>query len=67
MVVKLVKDLKITKIGEERGVGIYEIEVPQNEDTIYAYTTSEPSLKWLIDNNKCQWEVKYFVSTLREV
>ena len=65
--VKLVKGLKIIKIGEERGVGIYEIEVPQDEDTTYAYTTSEPSLKWLIDNNKNQWEVKYFASTLREV
>jgi len=67
MVVKLVKDLKITKIGEERGVGIYEIEVPQDEDTTYAYITSEPSLKWLIDNDKSQWEVKYFASSLRKV
>jgi len=62
----LVKDLKIVQIGEYHGGGIYEVYVPQDEDLIYVYTTSERSLNWLIANNKDKWEVRYFSSSIRE-
>ena len=62
----LAKDLKIVKIGENHGGGIYEVYVPQNEDLTYVYTTSERSLDWLISNNKDKWEVRYFSSSIRE-
>ena len=62
----LAKDLKIVKIGEDHGGNIYEVYVPQNEDTAYVYTVSERSVNWLIANNKDKWEVRYFSSSIRE-
>ena len=63
----LAKDLKIVKIGENHGGGIYEVYVPQDDDDLtYVYTTSEASLNWLIDNNKSKWEVRYVSSSIRE-
>ena len=61
------EDLKITKIGEDHGGDIFEVEVQQGDGTTYAYTVSERSLNWLKDNNKSKWEVKYVSSSIREV
>jgi hypothetical protein len=55
-------DLKITKIGG----GIFEIEVPQDEDTTFVYTVSESDLNRLKANKMSKWEVKYVASAVRE-
>ena len=46
-------------IGEFGGVNMYEIEIDQENGTIFVYEISENDLAWLNENNKSKWEVKY--------
>ena len=53
-------------IGEFGGVNMYEIEVDQENGTIFVYEISERDLEWLNKNNKSKWEVKTVASLVRE-
>ena len=59
-------DLKITKIGTDHSGGIFEIEVPQDDETTLIYTISESDLNWLKANNKSKWEIKFLATDVRE-
>ena len=61
------KELNVTLIGQENGMNIYEVEVPQDDDTTFAYTISEDDLNRLVTGNKSKWDVKYLASSVREV
>ena len=52
-------------IGEFGGVNMYEIEVDQENGTIFVYEISESDLEWLNKNNKSKWDVKYVSSLVR--
>ena len=59
------ENLKITKIDEDFKGGIFEIEVPQDEEITYVYRITENDLNWLKANNKSKWEIKYFGTLVR--
>jgi hypothetical protein len=55
------------KVGEYAGANLYEVEVEQEPGIVYAYTVSESDLKWLNDNDKSKWDVKYVAVSFREI
>ena len=54
-------------IGKFGAQNLYEVEVDQENGTVYAYTVSESDLAWLNANNINKWEVKNVATSIREV